>query len=278
MRKAQTARESAECGPNEHMRAEDYEDLYELEEDFWWFVGMRKITATLLDPLCPRVQDRFILDVGCGTGGMLTWLQRYAGNREVVGIDFISDPLRFCRERKHEFLAQASATDLPFSDSTFDLVTSFDVLVQLPGEKTDEQAIREMYRVLKPGGIAFVRVAAYEWMRSGHDEALGTQRRYNLGTLRERVERAGFRVIHATYANSFLLPLAALRRLVLKRIGLAEGGSDVKPLAPGLSWLNSVLTGVLRGEAYWLRRPRAKLPAGLSAICVAEKPHALPLP
>ncbi len=59
----------------------------------------------------------------------------------------------------------------------------------------------------------------------------------------------------------------------LALVGLAEAGSDVKPLAPGLLWLNSVLTGVLRGEAYWLRHPRAKLPAGLSAICVAEKPR-----
>jgi len=260
------------------MQAEDYKYLHALEERFWWFAGMREITSVLLDPVCPLAQQRTILDAGCGTGGNLSWLRRYAGSGEVVGIDLISDALKFCQERGHKPLAQASVTELPFADSVFDLVTSFDVLVQLPGEGADEQALREMYRVLRPGGIAFVRVAAYKWMRSGHDEALGTQRRYNLGTLRERVERADFRVINATYANSFLLPLAVLRRLVLKRIGLAEGGSDVKPLAPGLSWLNSVLTGVLRGEAYWLRRPRAKLPAGLSAICVAEKPHAQPLP
>ena len=271
MRKAQIARESAECGRNEYMRSEDYEYLYALEEDFWWFVGMRKITATLLDPLCPRMQDRFILDVGCGTGGMLTWLQRYAGNREVVGIDFISDPLRFCRERKHEFLAQASATDLPFSDSTFDLVTSFDVLVQLPGEKTDEQAIREMYRVLKPGGIAFVRVAAYEWMRSGHDNALGTARRYRIGELSSKLDRVGFQILRATYANSLLLPAAALRRLVLKPLKIVDRGSDVKPLSPKFQWLNKHLTDALRLEARLLKNPRMNLPAGLSVICVAKK-------
>jgi SAM-dependent methyltransferase len=254
------------------MRAEDYEYLYALEEEFWWFAGMREITSALLDSCLPG-RDRIILDVGCGTGGNLTWLRRYAGSGSILGIDLIPDALKFCRERGHKLLAQASASELPFADSVFDLVTSFDVLVQLPGARADEQALSEMYRVLRPGGIAFIRVAAYEWMRSGHDEALGTQRRYSLGTLKRRVDGAGFNILRATYANSLLLPLAALRRLVLKRVGLADSGSDVKPLEPGLRWLNGALRAALLAEAHWLRRVHTAMPFGLSAICVAEKPR-----
>lgn len=255
------------------MQAEDYAYLYALEEDFWWFVGMREITATLLDSVCPPTvpRDRSILDAGCGTGGNLAWLARYAGEGRIVGIDLISDALQFCRERQHEHLAQASVTDLPFADQSFDLLTSFDVLVQLPGERADEPAIREMYRVLRPGGIVFVRAAAYEWMLSGHDQALGTQRRYRLGVLVKRMENAGFKTLRATYANSQLLPVAAFRRLVLKRIGLADSGSDVKPLPPKLRWLNRWLTSALHSEARLLRHPRARLRTGLSAICVAQK-------
>jgi ubiquinone/menaquinone biosynthesis C-methylase UbiE len=254
------------------MRAEDYADLYALEESFWWFAGMREITAALLDPVCPTGRERAILDAGCGTGGMLSWLARYAGGGgRVTGIDLVQTALEFCRARGHRALARASATSLPFADATFDLVTSFDVLVQIPGEGADEVALGEMRRVLRPGGVAFVRVAAYAWMRSGHDEALGTQRRYGLGEISAKVERAGFRVLRATYANGALLPVAAVRRLLLKRLGLAERGSDVKPLPPNLQWLNRALANVLRAEARLLRRPGAKIPAGLSAICVAEK-------
>ena len=254
------------------MREQDYADLYELEESHWWFVGMREVTAALLDPVCPPGRARDVLDAGCGTGGMLSWLERYARGGRVAGVDLSHDALAFCRERGLRHVAQASVTELPFADSTFDLVTSFDVLVQLPGEGSDEAAMREMFRVLRPGGVAFVRAAAYEWMRSGHDDALGTQRRYHLAQLAGRMERAGFRVRRASYANTLLLPAAAVRRLALKRLGLADPGSDVKPLPPGFEWLNRALSSALKAEASWLRRSGAKLPAGLSAVCIAEKP------
>jgi len=254
------------------LQTQDYADLYALEESLWWFVGMREVTAALLDPVCPPGSVRDVLDAGCGTGGMLTWLRRYTAGGRIAGVDVSADALAFCRERGLTDVMLASVTALPFADASFDLLTSFDVLVQLPGESSDEVAIHEMFRVLRPGGIAFVRTAAYEWMRSDHDEALGTQRRYRLGQLVERMERAGFRVRRATYANTLLLPVAMIRRLVLKRLGLVERGSDVKPLPPRLAGLNQMLVAALAGEARILRRPGAKLPGGLSALCVAEKP------
>jgi SAM-dependent methyltransferase len=254
------------------MQAEDYEYLYRLEEEFWWFPGMREITAALLDPFLPPL-DRVILDAGCGTGGNLEWLARYAGNGRVVGIDLVTTALDFCRERRHERLVQASATDLPFADQSFDLVTSFDVLVQIPGRGADEQAMREMLRVLKPGGVAFVRGAAYRWMKSGHDRALGTEWRYDLNELREKLNCAGFEILRETYANSLLFPVAAIRRLLLKPLGLADQGSDVKPLPQNLRWINRAFTKALMWEAKRLRDPKAKLPLGLSAICVARRPN-----
>ena len=254
------------------MQNEDYEYLYHLEANFWWFAGMREITAVLLDPFLAMPHDRVILDAGCGTGGNLEWLQRYAGNGRVIGLDYVNTALQFCRQAGHQRLAQASATDLPFADASFDVVTSFDVLVQIPGAGADEQAMREMWRVLKPGGYGFVRGAAYEWMKSGHDAALDTQRRYALSQLCGKLERAGLRVVRQTYANSFLFPVAAMRRLVLKRLGLADAGSDVKPLPAGIEWLNALMASALRREAKLLRTPNFQLRFGLSAICVVQKP------
>ncbi len=88
------------------------------------------------------------------------------------------------------------------------------------------------------------------------------------------MEGAGFNTLRATYANTLLLPAAALRRLVLKRVGLVDSGSDVKPLPSKLEWLNRVLANALLYEARILRNPRATFPAGLSVICISQKPHA----
>jgi len=251
------------------MRASDYADLHALEAHFWWFEGMRAITAAILDPVCPAGRDRAILDAGCGAGGNLSWLGRYAGTGPVVGIDLAPIALGLSRER-HRKLGQASVTALPFAGETFDLVTSFDVLSQLPGPGGTD-ALREVHRTLRPGGVAFIRVAAYPWMRSGHDIALTVRRRYSLAELTAEVGRAGLHVVRATYANSALLPVAVIRRLILPRVGLVAPGSDVRPLPRRLRGLNRALTGVLRAEARFLGRPGARLPAGLSAICLAAR-------
>jgi ubiquinone/menaquinone biosynthesis C-methylase UbiE len=253
------------------MQTEDFVYLYEVEDKLWWFAGMREIAAALLDEFCLEKDFESVLDAGCGTGLNLKWLERYAKAEAIAGLDVEKTALDFCRERGRNFLTQASATELPFSDESFDLVTSFDVLVQIPGERADEKAIAEMYRVLKPKGMAFIRAAAYEWMRSGHDKALNTQRRYTIDGLSKKLENAGFTVLRKTYANTLPFPLAVVRRLVLKPIGLSDKGSDVKPFPPSLEWLNRALTRTLLSEARFLKRPNAFMPFGLSAICVVRK-------
>src|SRR5215831_3130794 len=216
------------------MQPHDYAYLYELEENFWWFVGMRDITKRLLDPLLPRGCDRQVLDAGCGTGGMLPWLAQYAGSHQVSGIDLSATALDFCRRRGHQQLTRGSIADLPFANSTFDLVTSFDVL-QHVFDKRDVPAIGELYRVLRPGGVALVRVSAYQWLRSAHDDALNVQQRYSLGELTGEMRRAGFNIRRATYANTLLLPVAVIKRLVFSRAGAEHAESEVKPWPKGFA-------------------------------------------
>jgi len=251
------------------MQAQDYAYLYELEENFWWFRGMREISKVLLDPICATARERYVLDAGCGTGGMLSWLTQYAESSGVVGIDLSTTALQFCRERTHQQLTQGSIAQLPFADSSFDLVTSFDA-IQHVLDKGDVRAIAEIHRVLRPGGFAFVRVPAYEWLRSAHDDALNVQRRYTLSELSAEMRRVGFTIRRATYANTLLLPVAAIKRLVFSRSGSAQAESEVKPWSKSWQWLNGVLSLPLKLEAGVLRR--MDLPFGVSAICIGEKP------
>ena len=253
------------------MQSQDYADLYHLEDTFWWFSGMQRITAAMLDPVCQSGGSISVLDVGCGTGGMMSWLSRYRQGANVTGLDVNAEAVGFCRSRNHDQVTMGSATHLPFRSASFDLLTCFDVLVHLRGHESERAAMAEMFRVLRPGGIALVRVAAYNWMRSSHDTTLDMHRRYTLKELTNKMESAGFNVLGGSYANMFLFPIAIMWRRVLQPLGLSPGGSDVKPLPRSLAWLNGLFATVLGSEAFLLRRFK-KLPFGLSAIAVVIKP------
>ncbi len=250
------------------MKYQDFKDLHELETSLWWFVGMENISKTLLSEHPELIRSRFLCDAGCGTGGNITFLRSLLPGLEyATGIDISPDALHFCASSGVDAtLVEASATAIPLPDESCDLVTSFDVLVQLPRDGSDAQNIAEMHRILRPGGYAFVRAAALGWLRSEHDKALGSQYRYTTKELQDLFQQHGFTVLRTTYANTFLLPIVILHRLILKKLRLTQSGSDVQPLSP---FLNRIFTTVLNIEARLLKY--ISLPIGSSAIIVAQK-------
>jgi SAM-dependent methyltransferase len=169
----------------------------------------------------------------------------------------------YWKERGLDTLAVASASKLPFGSDRFDLVTCFDVIYQFQSEQAKE-ALCEMQRVLKPGGMLLIREPAYNWMRGAHDLAIGTQHRFTRKELCSQVRDAGFAIRRATYANTLLFAAAAAHRL-MSRLG-GRASSDVKPVP---SWMNRTFEGALRMEARMLRK--ISFPFGLSVIVTGQK-------
>ncbi|PYR99429.1 MAG: hypothetical protein DMG16_17985 [Acidobacteria bacterium] len=247
------------------MRAEDFESLYQLEEKFWWFPAMRRITDTIAARELAQPNLK-ILDAGCGTGFNLSYYTEL-NSHDVYGLDIADAALEHVRKRGFGKVTRASITDIPFKSETFDLVFSFEVVTQTPLEAHDD-AFREMIRVLKRGGHCFIRVPAFMWLWSSHDDELQVRYRYTRDELQKKLEQCGFAVEWTSYANGFLFPVILARRL-LKRAGIG-GGSDVKRLPKGLGWLDGVFRGVLSGEARWFKSGH-RLPFGLSLICYVRK-------
>jgi SAM-dependent methyltransferase len=247
------------------MRGEDFEYLYSLEETYWWFVAMRTVTDTIIGSELSG--DRLkILDAGCGTGYNLAHYEKKG--HEVYGLDVAPEAVDGVRKRGFQRNCQASVTDIPYRPEIFDIVFSFDVICQIP-VTAQRQAIEEMTRVLKPGGRLFVRVPAFEWLRSSHDADLHTAHRFSRAELRSKLEAAGLRVKFSSYANGLLFPVVVVRRL-LKKVGIG-GGTDVKPLPRGLRWVDPIFSRVLAAEAGLFRTGKS-LPFGLSVVCYAVKP------
>ncbi len=249
------------------MEPQQYERLFQCEEKMWWFVGMRRIAETLLaGRLRPGLR---CLEAGCGTGFNAQYYARRYG-WEVFPFDLAADALRYAERRGLQRLARAALTHLPYGDASFDCATCLDVLVSLDQEQ-GRAALKELGRVLKPGGFLLLRTAAHEWMRGRNSEVTGERRRYRLGELVRAVTGAGLRVERSTYANFLLMPAALLKRKVLEPLGLASLEGDVRPVAP---WLDGLCLTALLAENRLLRKVMA-LPMGVSALVVATRPDAI---
>jgi SAM-dependent methyltransferase len=238
----------------------EYERMYEAEERHWWYAGQRTIALALLDhALDGDRPGRRFLDAGCGTGNNLVHLARRG---RAVGVDLSEDALRFCRTRGVA-AAKAEVQALPFPPAAFDCVTSFDVIYHR-GVTDDAAAVAEMARVLRPGGLLLLRVPALRMLWGAHDEAVHSRHRYTRAEVEALLRGAGLEVLRASYCNTLLFPLLALRRGVDRLTG--RHGSDVAFLPAPLEW---AFRHLLLLEARMLTA--VSFPIGASVVALARQ-------
>jgi tellurite methyltransferase len=177
-----------------------------------WFGG---IDIYLFDQLLKGriVPGMRVLDAGCGTGRNLVYLLK--SGWEVFGVDESSAAVAQTRR-----LASGLAPHLPsdnfrvepvdrlsFADAEFEVVLSSAVLHFARDEEHWRAMIREMWRVLKPGGIFFARLASSIGMEDKVELIDG--RRYHLpdGSERFLVDEAMLLSVAATLGGEFIEPI-----------------------------------------------------------------------
>jgi len=243
------------------MKEHTYPIMFRIEQSHWWYAGRRKILASFIEDICSRVTDRRprILDVGCGTGANLLMLSKFG---DAEGVDVSEDALAFCRERGLENVKLGAAEQLPYEDGTFDLVTALDVVEHLDD---DLAGLREMRRVLRPGGRVLLFVPTFMFLWGLQDDVSNHRRRYRMPELGRVLEQAGFEIERTTYANiTFFMPILAMRKLMRLTGIKAESENNIN-----VSAFNGMLGRMLGAESFVLRY--MNIPFGVSGLCVARK-------
>jgi SAM-dependent methyltransferase len=240
------------------MNDADFQLHDSIEEDHWWFVGKRLILRALLDE---RPTGGRMLDLGCGTGGVLRdWQSR---NR-CFGVDRSRLALKMCARRGFDWLACGDLERIPLQARSVDTVLILDVIEHLDH---DVDFLRAAAELCRPEGRLVISVPAFNMLWSQHDEAFQHRRRYSARELRTVIERAGLIVERTTYTNMLVFPVAAVWRILSYRLGLGRFApkNDFWPVP---RWLNQLLTLQYRFEARLLRH--LDLPFGVSVLCIAR--------
>ena len=243
------------------MNIHEYKKMYDIEENYWWFAAKRKILIDIVKRLTINPHG-IILDVGCGTGIMVSALNKI---RTAYGLDFSVDGIKFCRQRNLNRTALGNVMNLPFRDESFEVVTCFDLLEHFEDDLT---AINELARVCKKGGFLITTVPAYQSLWSIHDISLHHKRRYSLSSYKKLFLEAKLNIIKISYYNTFLFPIIFVARKLRELFTRSkEIKSDFYIDIPPL--FNRMFFHIFKSESKVLNF--INLPFGLSILSISRK-------
>lgn len=214
-----------------------------------------------------------IVDLGCSTGYLLEDLRRTYPSATLYGLDLIAAGLEKAHDNEPSAaLLQADVCDLPFLDASVDAVVSANLLEHVPD---DEQALREIRRVLRPGGRAVIIVPAGPSTYDYYDRFLGHERRYARRELAGKAAVAGLEVVEDGYVGSLLYPpFWLVKQRNRRKFANLAGTALHAQVAADIERTQSSSAGAMlcRLERQLLRRS-VRIPFGVRSLVTVRRPE-----
>jgi SAM-dependent methyltransferase len=244
-------------------KAEYFADLFNLESGNFWFKARNQLIVDTLSRHCGQF-DSF-LEIGCGTGFVLSGLKQRFPEAQMVGSEIFLAGLEFAAKRVPEarFL-QMDARNNPYLEE-FDVVGAFDVIEHI---EEDVRVMKQVYSALRPGGYFLITVPQHKWLWSQVDEYAQHVRRYSKVEVHEKLINAGFKIVRSSSFVSTLLPAMFASRLISRRTPVEEFDPFAEFNIPYL--LNQLLWFALRVEVSLIGLG-LNLPIGGTRMVLAQK-------
>lgn len=248
---------------NDGFPAAGFEDLIELESANFWFRSRNKLINWALQKWFPEA--RSLLEIGCGTGFVLSGIEREFPDLALSGSEIHIAGLRHAASRLNRAeLFQMDAREIPFADE-FDVIGCFDVLEHIT---EDSDVLLQIFKAIRPGGGILITVPQHPFLWGPDDEYAEHVRRYTSTDLIRKLASARFRLAHITSFVSLLLPFMIASRSWRKLSGAKYDPTAEFRIAPALNWSFERMLDCERG----LIAAGIRFPLGGSLLAVAVKP------
>ena len=200
---------------------EEYKMMYDAEEKLWWYrILHEKVLAEIIKKY-PNNDNISILDIGCGTGGLMSFLMK-KGFQNIQGIDYSEAAIFFCKERKLNVQRlNIEHLDELTTPKKFDVIVCNDVFYCLQ-KKVIHKTFETIYSLLNTDGIFISNNNAFDVFWGTHDIAVGGKHRFTINDFEALIPRSLLTIDYFSYWTWLLSPLVLLIRLS-QRFGINLG-------------------------------------------------------
>jgi len=214
----------------------------------------------MIDKYCVNTDSEYFIDIGCGPGAFTKIMTE---NYKVVGLDTSPIALEYAKKRGLNDLFNGTLENFPSENYNIKGALMLDVVEHI---EDDKKILSEVSKILPAGGWFVATVPAYQWLWSQHDVKHMHYRRYTKKAFKKLVEDAGFEIKFSSYFNTFLFPLASVKRFFENLTDKKDDTSGIDEVSP---FINKIFKKVFLAERYFLNR--MSFPFGVSIILLAQK-------
>jgi len=260
---------------SEEFDAAALEKMLEMQGEHFWYRGRHKFILHALRREIERSGKPTglrAIDMGGGCGGWVQYLNAHWGSsfEELALADSSMHALTLAGPVVGSFASryQIDLLDLEWHEE-WDVVFLLDVLEHISDHA---EALRQVRKSLRPGGLVFVATPALDFFWTPNDDLSGHQRRYSRQDFRDLATLTGLELLRADYFMFFLSPALLLHRLWFRPRNSSPAEladhmerSHQTPPAP----INEALAKIFSLEA-WLAG-RVRFPWGTSILAVFRR-------